>query len=358
MAKFDSFDSFKEAYLGKAVDYDDVAGIQCVDLVDRYLEDIFGITGVWVDGARDLFNKFTSFPPLVVNFTKIPNKEELVVQKGDIVVWGGGTWGHCGIGTGVGNLDYFETIEENTLGKHEPTQVVKHYFEGNRENDGCNPVLGVLRPKHQDKVLGQKKEEEKPSTPKVEVKVEEPKVEKKPEIKITYKTLYVNYEDGLNYRSTPNGELKGTFANGTAVEIIEGSETTVNGLVWVKIKNGNFVAKKYLSETKPVIKPTVEKKVEAPKTTVAAASYEVGKTYTLQYDMKVRVGAGTSYLQKKRSQLTPDGKKNSYAQTYAVLKKGTKVTILKVVKYSSNEIWGLIPSGYICLKYGKTTYVK
>ena len=35
------------------------------------------------------------------------------------------------------------SLEENTLGQHEPTQLVKHYFA----NDISNPVLGVLRPK-------------------------------------------------------------------------------------------------------------------------------------------------------------------------------------------------------------------
>ena len=32
-----TFDSFVKRYIGKAVDYDGVAGVQCVDLVKLYL---------------------------------------------------------------------------------------------------------------------------------------------------------------------------------------------------------------------------------------------------------------------------------------------------------------------------------
>lgn len=138
-----TYDEFEKKYLGKAVDFDGTAGVQCVDLVDQYLKDCFGITGVWVSGAKDLYNNFASYPALVNAFDRVPNTPELVVRKGDIVVWGGGSWGHTGIGTGEGNVDWFVSIEENTLGQHEPTQKVRHSFA----NDISNPCLGVLRPK-------------------------------------------------------------------------------------------------------------------------------------------------------------------------------------------------------------------
>ena len=138
-----TYDEFEKKYLGKAVDYDKTAGVQCVDLVDQYLKDCFGITGVWVDGAKDLYNKFNSYPALVKTFNRVPNTDDLVVKKGDIIVWGGGSWGHTGIGNGKGDVNWFMSLEENTLGQHEPTQLVKHYFA----NDVSNPVLGVLRPK-------------------------------------------------------------------------------------------------------------------------------------------------------------------------------------------------------------------
>lgn len=144
-----NYDEFERKYIGVPVDFDGVAGVQCVDLVDQYLKDCFGITDVWVQGAKDIYNNFSQFGDLVANFDRIPNTPDLVVNKGDIIVWGGGSWGHTGIGNGQGNKRYFVSLEENTLGNHEPTQLVKHYFD----NDVSNPVLGVLRPKTAAKVL-------------------------------------------------------------------------------------------------------------------------------------------------------------------------------------------------------------
>lgn len=138
-----TYDEFEKKYLGRAVDFDGAAGVQCVDLVDQYLKDCFGIEGVWCNGAKDLYNNFASYPALVENFDRVPNTPDLIVRKGDIVIWGGGSWGHTGIGTGEGNVDWFVSLEENTLGQHEPTQKVKHRFA----NDISNPCLGVLRPK-------------------------------------------------------------------------------------------------------------------------------------------------------------------------------------------------------------------
>lgn len=138
-----TYDEFEKKYIGKAVDYDGVAGVQCVDLVDQYLDNCFGITGVWCDGAKDLYNNFETYPALVKAFDRIPNTRDLIVQKGDIVIWGGGSWGHTGIGNGEGSEDWFVTLEENTLGRHEPTQLIKHRFD----SDIANPCLGVLRPK-------------------------------------------------------------------------------------------------------------------------------------------------------------------------------------------------------------------
>ena len=143
-----TYADFEKKYLGKAIDYDGTAGVQCVDLVDQYLKDCYGITGVWVQKAKDFYNNFNQYPALVKNFTRIPNTRDLVVQTGDIVIWGGGTWGHCAIGTErKGTIDWFESLEENSMGKHEPTQKVVHRFAGRTGVDCDNPVLGVLRPK-------------------------------------------------------------------------------------------------------------------------------------------------------------------------------------------------------------------
>lgn len=99
--------------------------------------------------------------------------------------------------------------------------------------------------------------------------------------------------------------------------------------------------------------------VTSSKTSVNAdyISYVTGKTYTLQANLKVRTGAGTKYRQKKVSELTASGKKSAQSGTYAVLKKGTKVTV-KAVKKVGGNTWIRIPSGWICAIQGSTVYVK
>ncbi len=87
-------------------------------------------------------------------------------------------------------------------------------------------------------------------------------------------------------------------------------------------------------------------------------NYEIGKTYITKVDLKVREGAGTNYKQKNRNELTVDGQQNAYDYTTAVLKTGTKVTLLEKKVVNDNEIWGRIPSGWIAFKYDGKTYVE
>lgn len=88
-----------------------------------------------------------------------------------------------------------------------------------------------------------------------------------------------------------------------------------------------------------------------------SSRYIVGKNYTLQVDLNVRYGAGTNNAIKKYNELTEDGKKHAYVQTNAVLKKGTIVTCLDVIK-NENDIWLKIPSGYVAGYYQGKEYIK
>lgn len=86
-------------------------------------------------------------------------------------------------------------------------------------------------------------------------------------------------------------------------------------------------------------------------------TYKVGSTYTLQEDLKVRKAPGTDKAWKLYSQLTKDGKKHAYKQTYAVLKKGTKVTC-KAISKVKGDTWLEIPSGWIAGFYNGEVYIK
>lgn len=75
-----------------------------------------------------------------------------------------------------------------------------------------------------------------------------------------------------------------------------------------------------------------------------------GSTYKLNKALKVRTGPGTNYAVRKRSKLTANAKRSAQKGTYAVLKKGTKVSCLEV-----SGRWIRIPSGWI---YAGTANIK
>ena len=128
---------------------------------------------------------------------------------------------------------------------------------------------------------------------------------------------------------------------------------SVSGNIWIKIPSGWICAVEngtyYVSKSGS----------SSSGSSSSSAKYTVGKTYTIvaKSGLKVRKGAGTNYAQKKRSQLTADGKKNAKNQTMATLKNGTRITC-KAVKVVSGDTWIKIPSGWICAVYNGNVYVK
>lgn len=147
-----NYTEFIKAHNGKAMDYDGVAGAQCVDLAKFYLDEVFGIKpGAWGD-AHAYYDNYNNLPELKKNFTRIANTPDFVPQKGDIMVWGSdlssGGWGHIAICDGEGNKSYFTSYDQNWTGKHDPCTKIKHTYDH---------VLGVLRPKDQTKISGETK---------------------------------------------------------------------------------------------------------------------------------------------------------------------------------------------------------
>lgn len=84
--------------------------------------------------------------------------------------------------------------------------------------------------------------------------------------------------------------------------------------------------------------------------------YQVGSTYTLQAEMKVRTGPGTNYRAKSHQELTQDGQNHDGDKDGAV-SAGTRVTC-KEVKKTGNDIWVRTPSGWIAGFYQGKTYIK
>lgn len=89
----------------------------------------------------------------------------------------------------------------------------------------------------------------------------------------------------------------------------------------------------------------------------SSAEYVVGNTYTLQANMRVRTGSSTSYREKSHNELTADGQKHD-PDGNGCLNKGTRVTCVNIKKYSDDNIWMQIPSGWIAAVYNGEVYVK
>lgn len=118
-----------------------------------------------------------------------------------------------------------------------------------------------------------------------------------------------------------------------------------------------FIVPKYdeTPEDKPEEKPAEQSHDAGSK----IVPYEPGKTYTVtvhpQSSLNVRKGPGKNYGLVGYANLTSNAKQHATAS--GALRNGTRVTC-QDIKIVGNDIWMLIPSGWICAKTGDSTYVK
>lgn len=138
-----NYNEFIKKYLGKSIDYDGIAGVQCVDLIKLYLDKVYNIkAGSW-GNAKDYFINFDKLP-IKNSFEKITNTANFVPAQGDICVWGSiiSKYGHVAIATGEGDTKYFYSYDLNWGSKN--VKKVLHSYKG---------FLGVLRYKGVDETM-------------------------------------------------------------------------------------------------------------------------------------------------------------------------------------------------------------
>jgi hypothetical protein len=106
-----SYQTFKNQWLGKRIDFDRVAGYQCVDLIKQYLASEFGLTpGSWGNAIDYWYN---TNPALLTKFDKLSTKE---TRTGDIVIFAGingSPYGHIGIADSPAGTITVGTLEQN-----------------------------------------------------------------------------------------------------------------------------------------------------------------------------------------------------------------------------------------------------
>lgn len=141
-----SFTEFSKKYIGHSIDFDNVANVQCVDLVKLYLYEVFGIPKnklVGLGNAEAYWNNFENLE-CFQNFEKIKNDPDFIPKQGDIMVWNkrrGNGAGHVAICEGIGTKSYFYSLDLNWNG-HKYIEEVKHDYKN---------VYGVLRFKENEK---------------------------------------------------------------------------------------------------------------------------------------------------------------------------------------------------------------
>ena len=193
-----TFNEFKNEVIGKSIDYDGVAGFQCVDLAKVYLDWVFGIKpGAW-GHAKDYWNNLNK-PGMAENFYRVPNTPDLVVQRGDIVVWGampGNPYGHIAVGLGEGDINGFQSLDQNWGTSY--VKQVGHNF---------NHVLGVLRVKDPSILDFVPQPQPEPTPPPYD-----------PNVEIKYRTHIENigWQEWVH-----GGQVAGTTGKGLRLEAIQ-----------------------------------------------------------------------------------------------------------------------------------------
>ena len=155
---------------------------------------------------------------------------------------------------------------------------------------------------------------------------------------------FLTKEMSESYAAVYSALKSATSVKAASDKVLTGYEKPADQSTAVRIKRAKYGQAYY------------DKYAGASASSSSTPTYVVGKTYTLQYEINVRTGPGTSYAKVGYSGLTSDGKKHDSDKDGA-LDKGTSVTCKGTSKDSSGNVWMRIPSGYIAAYYNKKEYV-
>ncbi len=130
-------EEFFSKYNGKAIDTDGAYGAQCMDLYNKYQQDVLGVNPRGAAYAKLVWDTYDKNV-----FERITNTPEFVPRIGDVAVWLGApnnsNLGHISICTGKGDVNTFESFDQNWDNKQFCRYVTHNYYGG---------FAGVLRPK-------------------------------------------------------------------------------------------------------------------------------------------------------------------------------------------------------------------
>lgn len=139
MTFHERFTKYIKSVDGKSIDWDGVYGVQCCDLANHYIYNMFGLKTIYPPNfnAQQYFTRFSECKMLKDNFVKISNTPDFVPTEGDIAVFKSpDNIGHIAICDGMGTTWHFYSYDQNYNGK--PCKRVTHTYKN---------FLGVLRHK-------------------------------------------------------------------------------------------------------------------------------------------------------------------------------------------------------------------
>ncbi|CAM3821724.1 CHAP domain-containing protein [Smaragdicoccus niigatensis] len=148
-AHSEAANKFVADWQGKQIDYDHAYGAQCFDVFRQYSHDVVGNGDIATNSnaASDIYNKYGS-NGVEKYYDRIPYGQG-APQPGDVIVYGGGTYGHVAVITEVGQNGEYKVLEQNYswqdgIDANDPATVREHHF--GEKGTGVQP-LGYLRPK-------------------------------------------------------------------------------------------------------------------------------------------------------------------------------------------------------------------
>lgn len=138
-----TFESWVKKYLGKRTDYDGVYGVQCVDLIDCYIEKCLGLKKGFWGNAKNWWTDRNSSSWLKKNFDFVtPKYKNGELKKGDIGIRTSGTYGHIFVVYGPAANGKFKYYDQNATGNGDKMTLREKTFSSSYIN-------GILRPKNQ-----------------------------------------------------------------------------------------------------------------------------------------------------------------------------------------------------------------
>lgn len=142
------FDDYIKNFVGQKIDYDNVYGVQCVDLIKHYIKNVLEIEPQSIGNAIDYYNKRYSSDYLTTNFKWLDYEKGFKFKKGDIIVFKSrSVYGHIGICSGQYGKKGVRVYDENYKGTG--AGITKRLY---LYNDANYKILGVLRPIDRDKI--------------------------------------------------------------------------------------------------------------------------------------------------------------------------------------------------------------